>query len=176
MPSSAVTGIPKSKSKHPPNPQVLILGIGNILLSDEGFGVHAVKTLQERFQFPPNVAVIDGGTGGLSLLSELKDKDYLFIIDAVLLGEKPGTIAQFSYDSIPPNYRKKETAHGIDILDVLAAAHATSTLPGTTILGVQPADISSPGLELSPEISAAMEPLIDTLLAQLSHLGIKLSR
>jgi hydrogenase maturation protease len=112
-----VIGTPESESKQPKGslknipPQVLILGIGNILLSDEGLGVHIINILQNNFKFPPNVTLYDGGTGGLSLLSLIKDKDYLFIIDAVLIGQEPGTIVQFSYDSVPGTYVRKDTAH-----------------------------------------------------------------
>lgn len=155
--------------------KVLILGVGNILLSDEGLGVHVVNILQERFEFPSNATLYDGGTGGLSLLSEIKGKDYLYIIDAILIGEEPGTIAQFSYNSIPDNYIRKDTAHGIDILDVLAAAYLIDSLPITTIIGMQPADISTPCLEMTPTINSNIDSLIMVILDQLTEIGIKVN-
>ncbi|MFQ6608462.1 MAG: hydrogenase maturation protease [Fidelibacterota bacterium] len=158
------------------NPKVLILGIGNLLLSDEGLGVHTIHLLQDRYEFPDNVTLCDGGTGGLSLLSEIKDKDYLYIIDALLVGEDPGTIVQFTYDAIPDNYVKKDTAHGIDLLDILISAQLIDELPPTTILGMQPADISTPSLEMTLTISSNLDSLIGVLLNQLTKIGIKVEK
>jgi hydrogenase maturation protease len=114
----------------------------------------------------------DGGTGGLSLLSQLWGKDYLFILDAVLLGESPGTVARFTYDAVPPNYQRRDTAHGIDMLDLLAVAETLECLPHTMILGIQPADITTPGLELTPLVRERMDDLIELLLKELERLGI----
>lgn len=155
------------------NSQILILGLGNILLTDEGFGVHVIQELNKRYSFPPNVTLFDGGTGGLSLLSQFHGKDYILIVDALLLNEKPGTIAQFSMNKIPDNYQRKDTAHGIDILDVVAAAALIDRLPSITVMGAQPADISNPGLDLTPELRKAMEILIEQIINELEIRGIQ---
>lgn len=155
------------------NSQILILGLGNILLTDEGFGVHVIQELNKRYSFPPNVTLFDGGTGGLSLLSQFQGKDYILIVDALLLNEKPGTIAQFSMNTIPDNYQRKDTAHGIDILDVVAAAALIDRLPSITVMGAQPADISNPGLDLTPELRKAMEILIEQIINELEIRGIQ---
>ncbi len=134
--------------------------------------MHVIKALQERSKFPANVECYDGGTGGLGLLSLLKGKDYLFIIDALLVGEPPGTGAMFVYDTIPKNYQRKDAAHGIDALDLLAVAHMTDNLPDTTILCLQQGDIITPGLELTPPVAAGVDRLIDQLLGLLSGLNV----
>ncbi len=134
--------------------------------------MHVINALQERYEFPANVECYDGGTGGLGLLSLLKGKDYLFIIDALLIGEPPGTGAMFAYDAIPKSYQRKDSAHGIDALDLLAVAHMTDHLPDTTILGLQSGDIITPGLELTPPVAAGMDRLIDQLLDLLSGLQV----
>ena len=152
--------------------QVLILGVGNLLLSDEGVGVHAVRALERSYRFPPEVTLLDGGTGALSLLPEIQNSDQVFILDALLLDEPPGTVAHFTYQSLPPTYQRKDAAHGIDILDVLAAASFQDRLPPVTILGIQPGDMTTPGLELTPAVASSLDTLIKTLVAELKKLGI----
>jgi len=109
--------------------------VGNILLSDEGLGVHALHELERWYGFPPQVRLVEGGTGALSLLPEIQGSDLVFILDALLLNEPPGTVAHFNYQSLPPTYQRKDAAHGIDILDVLAAASFQGTLPPVTDSG-----------------------------------------
>ncbi len=156
-----------------PSPaKILILGVGNLLLSDEGLGVHALRALERTYDFPPQVTLLKGGTGALSLLPEIQGSDMVFILDALLLNEPPGTVAHFSYQSLPPTYQRKDTAHGIDILDVLSAASFQGNLPPVTILGIQAADITTPSLELTPAVAAALETLLNMLLAELKKIGI----
>ncbi len=138
--------------------------------------MHVIKKLQALYEFPPNVECYDGGTGGLGLLSLLKGRDHLIIIDALLIGEKPGTGARFKFDAIPENYRRKDAAHGIDALDLLVAAQITDNLPDTTILGLQAGDITTPGLELTPPVAAAVDRLIDQLLGLLADLEVPVKR
>ncbi len=150
----------------------LILGLGNILLSDEGLGVHIIQELDRQYLFPPYVTLYDGGTGGLSLLSQFKDQDFILIIDALLLGEEPGTVARFTIDAIPDHYQRKDTAHGIDILDVVAASSMIGHLPPIMVLGAQPKDMVTPATELSPELTRAKESIIQEIIAILKERGI----
>jgi hydrogenase maturation protease len=154
------------------HPHILILGLGNILLSDEGFGVHVVQELEQHYLFPPRVTLYDGGTGGLSLLSQFQAQDFVLIIDALLLGAEPGTVARFTLDAIPDHYQRKDTAHGIDILDVVAASSMIGHLPPIMVLGAQPKDMVTPATELSPELIQAKESVIQEVMAILKEKGI----
>jgi hydrogenase maturation protease len=154
--------------------ETLVLGLGNILLRDEGVGVRVVERLRERYEFPPGVRVLDGGTLGLDLLSYVEAAGRLLILDAVDLGAEPGTIAHLEGEDIPAFLSVKISPHQMGLSDLLAATRLRDVYPEEVVLwGVQPAAIDV-GLELSPVVAAQVDVLVDHAVAELRRWGITL--
>lgn len=153
-------------------PQVTVLGVGNLLLTDEGFGVKVVETLWRRYRFPENVAVIDGNVMGINLLGIVSAADHLIVIDAVKNGSAPGTLHRLAGDEIPRRILAKNSLHQVDLLEALTLCQALDKVPHTVILGVEPADIETLGVELTPGVEKQIGPIIDRVLAELDRLDV----
>lgn len=165
---------------HPDGP-ILVLGIGNVLLRDEGVGVqvvHALESLAERgdVELPPGTSLLDGGTLGLGLLPLLSDARAVLVVDAVDLGRAPGTVEVVRGDML----RRGQAGHApshlagvgrrVGVGDLLAAAQLMGTLPdAVTLVGVQPSEIAI-GLELTELIRAALPIVVETTLDELWRL------
>lgn len=149
--------------------KTLILGVGNILLSDEGVGVHVVRRLQEVAQLPEEVQVLDGGTKGMDLLPYLEGVSRLIIVDAMETGGPPGTIVRLAGDQVPVYLSRKMSPHEIGLPDMLFAAKLQDLYPEEVVIwGVQPAT-TEVGLELSPPVAAKMDLLVEKVLAELGR-------
>jgi hydrogenase maturation protease len=135
----------------------LVLGIGNVLMGDEGVGVHAVRRLEGTL--PPHVDVLDGGTGGFHLLGELSEHDPVFLIDATLDGRPPGTVSE-----IEPRYAsdfpRTLTAHDIGLRDLVESAALLGALPRIRLVTVSVADLQPMEMTLSPEVDAAIPDVL----------------
>jgi len=150
---------------------VLVLGIGNILLSDEGAGVKAVEELKNRYNCSDAVEIVDGGTSGFELLPYFDDRSHILIIDAVKTGNKPGTIVRI--EDPPAFFQKKISPHQIGIADVLGLAAITDNLPqNITLFGIEPKQLST-GLDLSTEVARNLRQLVDMVVDELKAIGIK---
>jgi hydrogenase maturation protease len=150
---------------------ILILGIGNILLSDEGAGVKAVEELQNRYDCSDAVEIVDGGTVGFELLSYFENRSHILIIDAVKTGNKPGTIVRI--DDPPAFFQKKVSPHQIGLADVMGMAVITDNMPqNIALFGIEPKELST-GLELSPEVAGNLSRLVDMVADELKAIGIK---
>lgn len=152
--------------------QTLILGVGNILLQDEGVGVRVLEQLQQRYSFPDGVQLLDGGTMGLDLINYLENLDYLLVLDAVDSARPPGSILCLENDEIPALLQHKMSPHQIGLSDILSVARLRDMMPSHVVLiGIQPASLQT-GLELSPDVAAHMDTLIDEVLKHLDAWGI----
>lgn len=150
---------------------VLVLGVGNVLLSDEGVGVRVVEALVEHFDLPEGVEVVDGGTSGMDMLDMIGDRDHLILVDAVRSAGGPGCVVRLSGDEVPAFFRTKISPHQLGISDVLAALRLLEKEPkGITLIGVQPLDLRT-SLELSPPIAAKVERLVEMVVDELASLG-----
>jgi hydrogenase maturation protease len=151
---------------------ILILGIGNILLKDEGVGVHVVKKLEGR-PLPDNVEVLDGGTAGLDLTYFIANRKKVIVIDTVKAGEKPGTIYRLTEKNLRIGPKAIMSFHEIDFLDALYISEVMGEKPEETIIiGIEPKDMSD-GLELSPEIEERIPKIIEVVMKELNHNGRK---
>jgi hydrogenase maturation protease len=151
--------------------QTLILGVGNLLMSDEGLGVHVIQQLVRDYQLPEQVQVLDGGTLGMDLLYYLEGAENLLLIDAVETGEAPGTLVRLEDDQVPAFLSIKISPHQLGVPDMLAAAKLKDVYPQRIVLwGVQP-ELLELGLDLSPTVAAKVEPIIESILAQLQVWG-----
>lgn len=155
--------------------QILVLGVGNILLTDEGVGIRVIEKLQERYVFPNNVNIIDGGTLGLSLLGIISEADYLIVVDAVKNGGEPGSLYRLEGDEIPKRILAKNSLHQVDFLETLTSCQALGKVPETVILGIEPRDIESLNIELTPAIQRKVDDLIHMVLQELERMGISFS-
>jgi len=150
----------------------LILGIGNLLMTDDGIGVHAVQRLAAEFSFSPEVEIIDGGTLGLDLLPLLEGLERLLIIDAMETGGPPGTIRRLTGEDIPVAFETRLSPHQMGLKDLLAVSRLMGTaVPDMVLLGVQPECIGL-GMELSPAVAAQLDCLIERTLQELGRWGI----
>ena len=154
--------------------KTLILGIGNVLWADEGFGVRCVETLAESHAFGPDVTLLDGGTQGLYLLPFLEAADILLVFDAVDYGLPPGTLKIVEGDDVPAFMgAKKMSLHQTGFQDVIATAMLMGYRPETLILiGCQPLEIEDYGGGLRPLIADQIAPAIEIALQKLAALGV----
>ena len=153
------------------SPQIMILGIGCILYSDEGFGVRVVEALRERYRFSQNVSVVDGGVLGLNLLGVISEADNLIVVDAVRNKGNPGDLYRLTGDEIPERIRAKNSLHQVDFLEALTMCQALDKVPETVILGVEPQDIETLSIELTPAIRSKVDPVIEKVLSEIKRLG-----
>lgn len=154
-----------------PDVKALVLGIGNLLIGDEGVGCKAAAELCRRYTLPPTVACIDGGTAGFELLSMIDSKDHLILIDALRNDMEPGTVVRIEGEHVPKAFLARTTPHQLGICDVLAAAQLCDTMPkNLTLYGIEPKQLDV-GIGLSPEVEAGMEKIICAVVDQLRHFG-----
>jgi len=156
---------------------VLILGIGNILWADEGFGVRAVEALHRHYVFPENVTLLDGGTQGIYLLPHVEKARILLIFDAIDYGLAPGSLNLIEGDAVPCYLgAKKMSLHQTGFQEVLAMAEMLDRYPEHLLLvGVQPEQLEDYGGSLRPQTKARIQPAIDAALAWLGERGIHAS-
>ncbi|MGM0452260.1 MAG: HyaD/HybD family hydrogenase maturation endopeptidase [Thermodesulfobacteriota bacterium] len=157
-------------------PQVTILGVGSILMTDEGFGVRVIQAIDGQYAFPENVSVIDGGVLGLNLLGVLTEADHLIVIDAIRNKGEPGDLYRLTGDAIPDRIRAKNSLHQVDFLEALTLCQAVDNVPETVILGVEPEDIDSLSVELTPVVGNRIDAVIDMVLKELDRLDVAYSR
>jgi hydrogenase maturation protease len=153
-------------------PTIAVLGVGNILLTDEGIGVRIVEELQRRYQLPDHVLVLDGGTAGMELLEPLEGLDKLIIADAVRVGQPPGSVVLLQGDEVPKFFRTKISPHQIGLSDLLAALELTEKAPGeVALIGLQPVSLDT-GMELTPEAEAKVPEMLALVLDELAKAGV----
>jgi len=152
---------------------IAVFGIGNILLSDDGVGVHAVNKLISEYQFPGNVELIDGGTKGLDLLPLFENRDRVLIVDAANFNKEPGTIDTVEGDKIPSFLSQKLSVHQIGLPDMLFAAKLMEIMPQEMcLIGIQPLSMET-SAEMSDLISDKIGDLTGRVLDKLKEWGVE---
>ena len=151
--------------------QITVLGVGNILFTDEGIGVRVVEALEAMYTFPQNVKLIDGGVLGMGLLAVISDADHLIVVDAVKNGGKPGSLYRLEGEDIPKRILGKNSLHQVDLLETLTLCQVFEKVPETIILGVEPEDIETLGIELTDAVKEKLTPLSNMVLKELERLG-----
>jgi hydrogenase maturation protease len=154
--------------------RVLILGIGNLLWADEGFGVRCVEALHARCRFPSSVRVMDGGTQGMFLLGHVLNSTHLLLFDAIDFGLAPGSLRVIRDDQVPSWMgAKKMSMHQTGFQEVLAAARLMERLPrGIALVGVQPERLDDYGGSLRPAVKARIPAALEAGLDVLRGWGI----
>jgi hydrogenase maturation protease len=144
----------------------LVLGLGNILLRDEGVGVRVVQAL-ERLTLPPDVEVVDGATGGFALVDVLAHRRKVIVVDAIEAACEPGTVLRLDGDHLAPAGRTPLSLHEVGFVETLAAARQMGLAPAeVVVIGVRP-EVVEWGLELSPALAAGLPRVVAAVLAEL---------
>jgi hydrogenase maturation protease len=154
---------------------VLVLGIGNLLWADEGFGVRCVEQLAAEWELPPGITVMDGGTQGLYLLPYVQAARRLIVFDAIDYGLEPGTMKRVEGDEVPRFMgAKKMSLHQTGFQEVISAADLTGQLPESLLLiGVQPEELEDYGGSLRPAVKARLGDAVALAIAQLREWGFE---
>ncbi|EHJ47519.1 hydrogenase expression/formation protein [Solidesulfovibrio carbinoliphilus subsp. oakridgensis] len=151
--------------------KILILGVGNILYTDEGVGVRAVERLLETYEFSDNVTLMDGGNLGMRLMQPLMDADYCIVLDAVLGGDAPGTIYRLTGEDLRKSLAFKDSMHQSDLVDTLIYCELIGKRPDTVVIGMEPFDFKNMAVELSPTIDERLPAMCDIALKELADAG-----
>lgn len=152
--------------------RTVILGIGNILLSDESVGVRVIEALGETYSLPEDVLVIDAGTSAMELLGEIADADLLIVVDAVFSGQPPGNLVHLSGRQVPVFFRSKLSPHQVGLSDVLASLEFSGESPReTVVIGVEPESFAL-GLTMTPTVAARVPDLVQMVVAELAAHGV----
>jgi hydrogenase maturation protease len=151
--------------------RAVVLGIGNTILTDEAAGVRAVEALEQAYEIPANVQVIDGGTSGMEMIEDLSNLDFLIVIDVVKTGAAPGTVVKICGDEIPVFFRRKLSPHQIGLPDVLASLELLDTMPKEiVVLGVEPISLEL-GMEMTDLVAGKIPLLVEMTVAELAFRG-----
>jgi len=165
---------PASEEPAVPAPPagVLVLGIGNVLWADEGFGVRAVETLHQRYRTPAHVSVVDGGTQGLYLLDYICAADRVLVLDAIDYKLAPGTLRLFRDADVPVWADTMMSLHQASFMELLSLARLRGRFPEKiTLIGVQPDVLDDLGGSLSPLVRARLDEAVELAVAELSAWG-----
>jgi hydrogenase maturation protease len=154
---------------------ITLLGLGSLLMQDEGVGVHAVRYIQEHYD-TPGLEIVDGGTSGLDLLPYIENRERLLVVDAVNFGKEPGYIGVLRNDEVPVFFGVKSSLHHLGLVDVLATALLLDISPKEVcLIGIQPQNLTL-GLELSELIQGKLVILVDRIIGQLEAWGVSCRR
>lgn len=155
---------------------VLVLGVGNILWADEGFGVRCAERMAERFATPDGVEIMDGGTQGLALVNELSEARRILIFDAVDAGLAPAELVTVRGEDVPKfAVGKKVSLHQTSMMELLALAEFMGGAPeAITLVGCQPVILEDYGGGLTPEVAGQVDLAVATAVAELGNWGIDL--
>jgi hydrogenase maturation protease len=173
-PSSSEAPVTGSNGNRPGSPasRITILGVGNILLSDEGVGVRVVEHLARNYTFDDRVRVLDGGVLGVRLMGIVGDTDILILVDAVCNRGEPGDLYRLADQQVPRRVLAKQSMHQMDLPEVLALCRAIDHDPKVVVIGVEPEDIATFNDRLTPVVAARVEALAAMVLGELDRLGV----
>lgn len=151
---------------------ITILGLGNVILADEGFGVHFVRHLENKYIMPDNVEIIDGGVMGYVLLDIFERSDLIIVIDCIKLDDAPGSIYRFTHEEFITKLPPPTSAHEVKFPDVLIKAEMIGDLPDLIFLCIIPKEYKDMNLNMTDELKNRMPVMEDLLIAELNRIGI----
>jgi len=154
----------------------IVIGIGNLLFCDDGIGVIATTYLKENFEFTPKLELLDGGTLGFNLIEYFLEYDNVFIIDTISTNNKAGSIYKIPSDELLGSNRYKNTAHEVEVIQILEACQLHEKKANVTIFGIIPQDIVSLKIGLSEVLHTQFEKLIQTVIGEIENLEINTQR
>ena len=153
---------------------IVVLGVGNILLTDEGLGVHVVEDLKANYTFTPQISMIDGGTMGMELLTYMRGMKKILLIDAVNGGEAPGTIYEFPHRELEQYFTDHISVHEVGMQDILRIrAIQENPLEDAIVIGVEPESLDV-GFEPSAPVQKALPEVKERVLRVLREWGVQI--
>lgn len=155
--------------------ELLILGLGNVLLGDDGLGVAAVAELARSYRVAPQVRVEDGGTLGLALLGLFAESRHVILVDAVRIDAPAGTLVRIDGDEVAPAVRERLSPHQVGVADLLDAARLIDCFPASvTLLGLVPESMEL-STERSDPVAAGLDGLVEAIVREARGLGYEVS-
>ena len=151
--------------------RILILGVGNILFTDEGIGVNALNWLLHHYDFPQNIRLIDGGTLGVGLMDALMDCDRVYVLDAVLGGKAPGSVYRLTDEDLRKSLSFRDSLHQTDLVDTLLYCDLLGHRPEGVVYGMEPCDYQTMAVGLSSTCEKAVPELCTELIKELRSQG-----
>jgi hydrogenase maturation protease len=151
---------------------ITILGLGSILLQDEGFGVHFVRWFEKNYQLPESAKIVEGGTLGYKLLDTVCSCDKLLVIDVIKANDEPGSIYRFTKEELDAQELQPTSAHEVSFQDVLCKVELIDELPDVVFLCIVPYEYKDMGLELTPLMRKKFPQMESLLLKELSLHGV----
>lgn len=150
---------------------IVILGVGNLLLTDEGVGPITIDYLDRRWVFPEHVQLVDGATAGLELINVFQSAGHIIVIDTVLGGAEPGALYRFHPDDVPRDVRYRTSIHQVSFMDAWTMVRLLGPAPDIAIIGVEPEDMKTPHVGLTATIEGRLPDIEELVLTELERLG-----
>lgn len=154
-----------------PEKRILVLGVGNILYTDEGVGVRCVEKLEREYDFSGNVTLLDGGTLGMRLMDALLGCDRAIVLDAVLGGEAPGTIYRCTGDDLRKSVAFRDSMHQTDLVDTLIYCDLLGNRPEAVVIGIEPFDYQTLHTDISPGLQERLGEMAAFALKEIEAAG-----
>jgi len=159
-----------------PTAPALVLGLGNCLIEDEGIGVAAIEYLHKHYDMTEDVELLDGGTSGMGLLDDLRNRQTVIVLDAVNTGAEPGDLVVLVDDQVPAFFRSKVSPHQLALSDVLAVLMLTDEQPkNISVIGVEPVSLKT-RIGLSAPVKQQLLPMVEQVIRQLHDAGYAVGR
>ena len=152
--------------------QIAILGIGCMLLADQGFGISMVQSLGEHYEFPDNINLLDGGLLGVGLTGAIAQADYLIVIDSIRNNGHPGDIYRLEGQQILERLKARNSVPQVEFLEALAHCQVLDAPPQTVLFGIEPEDTESLVCEVTPVLREKMDAMTACVLDELKSLGV----
>ncbi|MGA1867738.1 MAG: HyaD/HybD family hydrogenase maturation endopeptidase [bacterium] len=152
--------------------KLTILGLGNIIFKDEGFGVHFVRQFKDKYKMPEGALIVDGGTLGYMLMDTICQTEHLVVIDTVKAKDTPGAIYRFHPDAIPTHLSYNVSAHEVEFMDLLLKAEMMEEAPETIFITVVPEDILGEGMEMTATMHECVPKVEKLVLEEMKRLGM----
>jgi len=152
--------------------EITILGLGNILMKDDGFGVHFIRWFEQRWFLPDSVEIVEGGVMAYALLEPVCSCRHLIVVDVLKIDDKPGSVYRFTLAEIEPRLPPPTSAHEVQFLDVLCKAELLGEAPEVVFLCIVPADFREMELKISPLLKEKFPVMERLLLEELQHHSI----
>lgn len=150
---------------------ILVLGVGNLLLGDEGTGVRVIEKLEDEYLFSENVELYDGGTLGLKLLEPMGRAGFAIVVDIVRAGGAPGTIYRIEEKDFFKKIPYKSSLHELNLVETLIFAEELGNKPETVVIGIEPVDWTSFSTELTAPVQSRMEDIVSAVLKEIEKAG-----
>jgi hydrogenase maturation protease len=151
--------------------RILVLGVGNILYTDEGVGVRCVEKLEREYEFSDNVTLMDGGTLGMRLMDALLNCDLAIVLDAVLGGHDPGTVYRCTGDDLRKSLAFKDSMHQTDLVDTLIYCGILGNRPEAVVLGIEPKDYNTMCVDISETLAGRLDDFAKHALEEIAAAG-----